>query len=226
MSFVTPTFFLNNDIIILSIPTINTAYFDLSVTFVLLNTGDVFLGSNQTKSIWLLGSNQNPIAGGTEINIKSGIIVTSLLNSGTRSLNLQFLRDNSSYANGTFSLSIKTNSLISASFGVGIGIVSSTTTYSFSITIKNKLGIEAIIKVTLPTDITIKNNVTKCLSLTVSLSSASALNTQPICTIINSNYFTITNITTAILPANSQINFTVGGITNPLSVKPSGSILI
>jgi hypothetical protein len=217
------------DIITLSVPSTSQSYLDLFIggsILVTLNTSDPLVGSNQTKSVTLTA--QTSISAGITVRINSNLYITSLINSGTRSLSVQFSRNSFSYASGTFSVVVKTNSLIAASFTPTSSTVSATTSYNFSITTRNKLGSLAYVKVTLPTEILIKNSNSSCASISLSASpSSGSINPTPVCTILTPNIFTVTiTNSTSSLTVSNILTLLVGGIINPISTKITDPILI
>ena len=157
----------------------------------------------------------------TGTKIKGGIVVSTLVNSGTKSVSIQFLRNNVSYSSNTASIYVSPNILTSASVTPTSTLVLTLTTYSFVMQTNNPLGIGAAVVITLPTNVTIPSgNCT--LSLSAALSATSSLSSAIGC-IATGQIINVTNISLTVLAANTTITLNISGITNPAITKVTNS---
>lgn len=81
----------------------------------------------------------------TQISIINGIYLQPLISSGTKSITITLFRSSFSYAIQTLSLTSSPNLLTSVTISPQSLTVSQTTSYNFSFTLTNNLGIGASI---------------------------------------------------------------------------------
>lgn len=90
------------------------------------------------------------VSSGSNVSLISGITLKSMVNSGLKTVFFQIFRSGYSFASVSTSILIKPNSLMSASIGLLSSIVSKSTTYNFTVLIKNPLTTGAAMRITLP----------------------------------------------------------------------------
>jgi hypothetical protein len=146
-----------------------------------------------------------------------GIRFKSMISSGVKYFTLQLQRSGYSIASVTVPLTVKPNTLNTATFTSFSPYVSQVTTYSFTINIKNPLGAQSAIKITLPSEMSIV--IGACVSTTST--SLSSFTYNQTCSASSSTSILIQNITNAVLTASTIFTITVAGITNPISTKPT-----
>lgn len=151
-----------------------------------------------------------------------GIRFRSMISSGVKYFTLQLQRSGYSYATVLVPLTVRPNTLNTATFTSLSPFVSQVTTYSFTINIKNPLGAQAAIRITLPSEMSIA--VGTCVSTTSTTLSSFTYNQT--CTASSSTSILIQNITNAVLTASTIFTVTVAGITNPISTKPTSTPFI
>jgi len=144
-----------------------------------------------------------------------GFYLNTMINSGSKTVTVQFLRNNVSYSSATTTLVVSPNILSNLSVTPLTTLVLTTTTYSFVLQTNNPLGIGAVVVITLPTNVTI---TTGSCSVSATLSSPSSLSSAIACS-ASGQVISISSITSTILPANSIITLNISGITNPAITK-------
>lgn len=183
--------------------------------------GNALTPSNSSFGVVFPGNTPNTlIALNTGTLISSGLFLNALVNSGTKTITIQFFRSGSSYSSNSATITVLPNTLTSASFNPGTTLVLTSTTYTFVMQTKNTLGVGAVVVITLPTNITISSGT--C-SVSVALSATSSLSTVISCS-ASGQIITVSNISTTTLPGGTTITLNVSGITNPAVTKVTGSI--
>jgi hypothetical protein len=153
---------------------------------------------------------------GSSTSIKMwGFYLNTMVSSGSKTVTVQFLRNNVSYSSDTSTIVVSPNILLNVSITPFTTLVLTTTIYSFVLQTNNPLGIGAVVVITLPTNVTIASG--SC-SVNVTLSSPSSLSSAIACSALG-QAITISNITSTILPASSSITLNISGITNPAITK-------
>lgn len=182
-------------------------------------TGSSLAGSNTTTGIFFPNVlTSSTISSGTGTRV-TGFFLNTLINSGTKTVTVQFSRSNVSYSSNTATIIVHPNILVSASVTPTSTLVLTSTTYSFVLQTANPLGVAAAVVITLPTNVTIASgscSVSASLSATSSLSSGIACNAAG--QVIN-----VTNITSTIIAANTTITLNISGITNPAVTKATNT---
>jgi hypothetical protein len=217
----------STDTITISTDSNNTKYisvFALAVGFATINaTTGSHNSQNITNGMEIVSGASQTIAAGVGTRISSGVRIKAIMNSGVKSIFVQFLRSGYSYANGTCTVTISPNALYSVLINPVTPVVSQNTTYAFTARIRNVLAVGAGMKITLPSDLWIANG-----ACTVSLSSSlgGSLSTSPTCTASSNNVINVGNITSSAMTTNATITASISNIQNPISIKPTGSFLI
>lgn len=169
-----------------------------------------------------VSSSTHTFTSNTSIFIAYGINVKSLINSGTKTVYLQIFRNRNSYASGKASIVVRPNTLISASVSVLSSTVSASTTYNFTITVKNPLSIGGAVRITLPSDLAI--SIGTCTATVTS--SYNAISNSISCSASSSTVIMITNIFSTGFPSNTSFIISIQNIVNAISVKTTGTFLI
>lgn len=183
--------------------------------------GNALTCSNSSNGVLFPGNAPSTtIALNTATSISSGIFLNSVVNSGTKTITVQFFRSGSSYSSNSATITVLPNTLTAAAFTPASTLVLTSTTYSFTMQTKNPLGVGAVVVVTVPTNITIASGA--C-SVSVSLSVSSSLSSVIGCS-ASGQAISISNISTTTLPGSTTITLNVSGITNPAVTKTTGSI--
>lgn len=224
MDFKAPTLInLSTDTIVLQVSSSFTQYLlILALSTVPLSTNvtsSPFLATNTTTGVsFPSGSTSVTINSGTATKL-SGLFLSTFINSGIKSVSVQFFRSGSSYSANTASIYVSPNILVSASVTPTSTLVLTNTTYSFVLQINNSLGTGAAVVITLPTNVTITSGA--C-SLSAAISATSSLSAGISCS-ASGQVINVTNITSTPIAANSNITLNISGITNPAITKATST---
>jgi len=195
----------------------------LGVGFATTNLTSSLHSANITNGMEIVSGTSQTIAANLGVAIQSGLRIKAIINSGVKNVFVQFLRSGYSYASATCTVTISPNALYSASISSLTSIVSQLTTYTFTATIRNALGVGAGMTITLPSDLWIANGA--C-SVTLTSSLGGSLSTSPTCTASSNTVIKVGNITGSAMTGNVTVSASISNILNPISIKPTGTVLI
>lgn len=180
-------------------------------------------GANTTNGVTFpTSSTALSISSGTAVQITGGLFSTSAVNSGTKTIAVQFFRNGYSYSYNTATVTIYPNVLQNATLSVLSLTVAATTTYTFVMQINNPLGVGAGVKITLPSSISI---ATGTCTVTSSLSVVNAESSTVLCSASTTQSIFVSNISSATLPSGTTITLAVQNINNPTTTKTSSSLI-
>lgn len=227
INFVAPTDIdFTQDTITITVLSSSTTYLSLyylSVPVTSNVTGGGLTGTNTTNGITFPTSTTSiSISAGTAVQFLSGLFSSALVNSGTRTVAMQFFRNGNSYSYNTASFTVSPNTLAAASLSVLSSTVSATTTYTFSLQINNPLGIGAGVRITLPSSVSI---ATGTCTVTASLSIANALSPVVLCTASSTQSIFVSNITSLVIASGTIITLQVQNIKNPTTTQTTNSLI-
>lgn len=227
INFVAPTDVdFTQDTITITVLSSSTTYltlYYLSVPVTTNVTGGGLTGTNTTNGITFpTASTSISIAAGTAVQFRSGLFSSSLVNSGTRTVAMQFFRNGNSYSYNTASFTVSPNTLLAASLSVLSSTVSATTTYTFNLQINNPLGIGAGVRITLSSSISI---ATGTCTATASLSISNALSSVVLCSASTTQSIFVSNITSAVIASGTTITLQVQNIKNPTTTQTTSSLV-
>jgi hypothetical protein len=137
------------------------------------------------------------ISASTKLSIIQGFFIKPLINSGTKSLTLTLKRGNSDYATQTFSLTILTNYLQATNITLNTYVVSSSSIYTFLMTLSNALGAKSRIVFTLPNSLYLANG--GCTSIVSAQNNPSSINSSLTCNVASNRIITLASINTNLL---------------------------
>jgi len=137
------------------------------------------------------------ISASTKLSIIQGFFIKPLINSGTKSLVLTLKRGNSDYATQTFGLTILTNYLQSTNITLSTSVVSSSSIYTFLMTLSNSLGAKSRIVFTLPNSLYLTNGA--CTGIVSAQNNPSNINSSLACNVASNRIITLTSINTNLL---------------------------
>ena len=225
-NFIAPTAIdFSTDTMVVSVDAGSASYYTVYYRLITVTTNVTGIGMNGANST--LGVTfptiavSQTIASGTAVQINSGLFAASSVNSGSKTLAISFSRSGNSYSSNTATVTISPNVLTAASLSVLSSTVSTATTYNFTMTIKNPLGIGAGVKITMPSTISI---ATGPCQVTVTLSVVNALSSVVSCTASTAQIISVTNISNAILPTGTVVTLAVQNINNPTTTKTTSSL--
>lgn len=168
-----------------------------------------------------VASSSDTFTSNTSVLIAYGISIKSLINSGTKTVYLQVFRNKNSYASGKATITVRPNTLSSVLINLASTTVSASTTYTFTITVKNPLSTGGGVRITLPSDLAISTGT--CTA--TATSSYNAISSSVSCSATSSTVIMVTNIFSASFPSNTTFTVSVANIVNAISVKTTGSLL-
>lgn len=148
--------------------------------------------------------------------------MNTMITSGSRTVTVQFLRNNISYSSAISTIVVSPNILLSVSVTPASTLVLTATSYSFIIQTASPLGIGAGVIIGLPTNVTIPSGA--C-SVNASLSSPSSLSSSIGC-LVSGQILNISSITSTIVAGNQTITLIVSNLTNPAITKPTNSFTL
>jgi hypothetical protein len=194
--FVAPTPIAANDRLIISAVSPNDAYFSLSASssvYILYNALVLTIDTSNSTSLALsFPSVMSTIPISTKISIIQGFLVKPLVSSGVKSLTLTLKRSGFDFSSQSFSISIDPNYLLSTSIALNTYIVSTSASYSFSMSLSNLLGAKSRIIITLPNQLSIVNGI--CSATLSAVNSPSSINSSFGCSTTANRAITLISI--------------------------------
>lgn len=155
------------------------------------------------------------ITASTQVFVISGVYLEPLISSGTKSVTVTLVRSTFPYATQQLSLASNPNLLSQVSITPQSTTVSQLTSYNFTFTTYNSLGINAQIQIILPTQLFIA--IGACSATVSSLNYQTRINSSFGCTAVNNLTISITTINTILLPSGTILTFVVSNIRNSFS---------
>jgi hypothetical protein len=139
----------------------------------------------------------------------------------TGALTFSVLRNGYPLMTGSTTLTATAGAL-TASVSTAVSTVWQNTSYIFSITTSNPLSSSGMIRVVLPSQVTLSTSSTSCASL-----SGTGTATQPVCSFSSSNTILLNSINSSSSTIAAQtLTLTINGLTNPGDASASGSFSI
>jgi hypothetical protein len=226
VNFIAPTIVnFSTDTITVRVDAGSASYYSIYYRLITVTTNVTVLGMTGVNTTFGMTfpttTTPETIAAGTATKIATGVFATSTVNSGSKTLSISFSRSGNSYSSNTGTVTISPNALTAASLSVLSSTVSTATTYNFTMTINNPLGIGAGVKITMPSTISI---ATGACTVAVTLSVVNALSPTIGCTATTAQTVTVSNISDAVLPSGTVINLAVNNINNPTTTRTTSSL--
>jgi len=166
----------------------------------------------------------NLIATSTSLSVINGVYLQPLISSGTKSLTFTLLRSSFSYATQTLALTSSSNYLSSVSIVPQSATVSQTTSYNFTFTLTNNLGVGSSVQIIMPSDLFIP--IGSCSASVNSLNYQTRINSSFVCTATTNLTITISSLNINLLPSGAIISFVISNIKNSLTTTKTSPFTI
>jgi hypothetical protein len=154
----------------------------------------------------------NIIDTSTQVYIINGVYLKPLISSGTKSITVTLLRSSFSYATQSLALTSSPNYLTSVSIVPQSSTVSQSTSYNFSFTLTNNLGVGASIQIIMPSQLFISTGT--CIIVVSSSNYQTRLNSSYSCNAVTNLTIQITNLNINILPSGAVLSLIISNIKN------------
>ena len=144
----------------------------------------------------------------------------------TNNFTMTVYRNNYPILTGTANITAVADTLSNASAVPAVRTVLTTTSYVFTIPLTQPLSASGMIRITMPSQVTIATNAANCATLTASVST---VNLNPVCSYATANsilFSSINGTVSANITSGQTLTLTVNGLTNPSDTAQSGSFAI
>jgi hypothetical protein len=131
-------------------PTVSGGSVSVSPTTRIIYITNITVGSIGSGVSFPTPSVSETISANSTVRITAGISIRSLVNSGTKNSFFQISRNGHSFASSSIPITVTPNKFTLASISQGTTVVSKSTSYTFTVLLRNNLISGASMKIVLP----------------------------------------------------------------------------